>query len=229
MKINNIYTDSYDNRRSGYFSFNALAFFTILLLLYLGLLYYSNTSFLTDSVYYNSYSGSVAGSGIARIIGIKNKFIWISYILFPAILYVKLIFSSVCIKTRLVLSNTNLDWKTIFRIVLFSELAFLLSALAKVIILTFFKGVNTLNDVQLYTPFSLYGLFSSPSIVPKYLIYPLQAFNLFELLYWVLLSFGLSTCLKINFARSFLLVLTSYGIGLLFWILFLMFITISYS
>lgn len=229
MKIIKPQLKSYDYYKSEYFNFNSGIFFIVLTSIYLGLLYYSNICFLTDSVYYNSYSESTATETISKIIGIKNKFIWLSYIIFPLILLFKMAFSIFCIKTRLVFSDINLKWKYILKIVLFSELAFLFQSLAKVILLTFFKKVSILNDVQLYTPFSIYGLIKNPSLIPKYLITLFQMINLFEIFYWFLLSFGLSVFLKIKFIKSVALIFTSYCVGLLFWILFLMFIIISYA
>lgn len=228
MKINNINSENNDFYKSEFFSFSLSFFFIIILSFYLGLLYYSNSFFLTDSLFYNSYSGSITTDSITNIIGVKNKFLWVSYFIFPIILIIKLFFSSICIKTRLVLFEVNLKWQEIFNIVIFSELVFVLSALVKVIVLTF-KKINILEDIQLYTPLSLYGLVKNTSIIPQFLIIPLQTINFFEISYWFLLSFGLSVHLKMKFANSFIIVLSSYCIGLLFWSLFLMFITILYT
>ena len=85
-----------------------------------------------------------------------------------------------------------------------------------------------LNDLQAFYPLSLLNLFETQEL-DKWLIYPLQLVNLFELVYWLVLAYGVSQVIEMPMQRAFGIVAASYGSGLLVWVVFIMFLTISLS
>jgi hypothetical protein len=83
-------------------------------------------------------------------------------------------------------------------------------------------------DIQTFYPLSLLNLLEVKDI-PQWLLYPLQVINIFEVLYWLILAYGLSLVAKERLPKMLWLVAFSYGIGLFVWVVFITFITINLS
>jgi hypothetical protein len=99
-------------------------------------------------------------------------------------------------------------------------LVFALANVIKIFALLFFKKVDGLEDLNYY-PLSLINITGTDDLY-KWLVYPLQTLNLFELGYWLLLAKGLEiTCSK-DFSNMLILVLSTYVLGLLIWIMIVM-------
>jgi len=98
------------------------------------------------------------------------------------------------------------------------EIIFLLS---EIIRLLYFLVIppETFTEIRQFHPLSLSALFNTENIHQRF-HYPLQALNLFELAYWYLLALGIHTFTRRSMARSFVLVLSSYGMAFLFWLLY---------
>ncbi|WP_332369080.1 hypothetical protein [Spirosoma telluris] len=111
---------------------------------------------------------------------------------------------------------------------IFSELIFLLPILIKLLWFLFIKTDYDLNDLTLFYPLSLLNLVDAQTI-PRYWLAPLQMLNLFEIAYWFLLAYGVADATGLSFKRSFGLVMSSYGVGLVLWVVLVMFLTITYS
>jgi hypothetical protein len=187
--------------------------------------YYLQTEVLTDNVYYNSLTGHLSTDKITDLINMKNRVGLFGYLLAPVTLLIRVLFTSLCIGTGLLVTSRKLPWKYLFKIALFAEAAFAAAALLKLFLLAFFHSVDNIGDLQSFAPLSLYSLFKSDA-VPGCLIYPLQTLNLFELLYWLLLAAGLGFFLRKSFVKMLAAVLGSYGIGLLCWMACIAFMNI---
>lgn len=123
---------------------------------------------------------------------------------------------------------------TLYRIALLADFVYILAGLGKLVILIFFKEVNTLQDLQ-FQPLSLMELFDIQNVDPIF-VYSLSLINVFELAYFLVLAFLLVEVLNENdeerpakFGQSLKLVTFSYGSGLLLWVLVVMFITLTLS
>jgi hypothetical protein len=57
----------------------------------------------------------------------------------------------------------------------------------------------------------------------------LKILNAFEVVYWIVLAFFLAELSRERFNRMLGMVLGSYGTGLLMWVIFVTFITLSLS
>ena len=93
----------------------------------------------------------------------------------------------------------------------------------------FFNSDNVgLEYIQYFYPLSAINLVDYKIIAP-WSIYAIQILNLFELLYWFVLAFLLTGLLKKNFWSSFEFVLSTYGLGLFFWVVFVVFLSLNFS
>lgn len=113
---------------------------------------------------------------------------------------------------------------------LIGEVIFIVSGFYKFVNFYWIDTSYTLEDLQTYYPISLLNLKDNIS-TEKWLAYPLQVINLFELFYWFILAWGVREILdeKISYLKSFGLVAITYGIGLFFWVGIVCFIILNTS
>jgi hypothetical protein len=159
-----------------------------------------------------------------------NKLSWIGYIFIPTALIIKFSLISIVVYTGIFFCDLHdrISFKNVFGVVVASEIVFLTASLIKFLWFCFFAGNYDMNDLNFFYPLSLSNLFSQ-SEVDKIWIFPLQVLNLFQLIYILLLSFGLYAQTGIQKAQAEKIVLLSYLPGLIFWIALIMFLSIGSS
>jgi hypothetical protein len=159
-----------------------------------------------------------------------NSIAWISYAFTPVILLIKFSLVSLLIFTGMILFNIQdkVSLGSVFRIVMASELIFIIAGLLKFLWFYLFAGNYDLNDLGFFYPLSLINLFHR-SEVSKLWLYPLQTINLFHFLYIISISYGLSKVCDLGKADCDKVVLASYLPGLFIWVALIMFLTIETS
>ena len=88
--------------------------------------------------------------------------------------------------------------------------------------------LEDLNELQYIASFSLLSIINNKNIDPWF-IYPLYTINIFEILYWLFLAFILKTLLQKEYTRMIKFVFSTYGVGLLIFIIVVMFINVNFS
>jgi hypothetical protein len=143
-------------------------------------------------------------------------------------------FTSTILYIGIFFTELKAEFGKLFKIALLADFVYVLSAFAKLVILIFFKEVNTLDDLQ-FQPFSVMELLGKNSVDPLF-VYPLSLINVFELGYFLVLGWLLVSVINeaneersVNYGKSLKLVTASYGSGLLLWVVFVMFITLNLS
>ena len=115
-----------------------------------------------------------------------------------------------------------------------AEFVFLGVGVLKIVWFYFFQTSYTLEDLQYFYPLSALNIVGYKGL-DNWFIYPLQVLNLFELAYWLLLSYFIG---KLAFTEKdkgkpmdlgFKIVASSYGSALLLWVVVVMFFTLNYS
>ena len=103
---------------------------------------------------------------------------WVSYVLSPVILFIK--FSLVSLVLYIGIIFNNLQYKvslgSVFKIVIASDIVFLLAGLTKFFWFYLFAGNYDLNDLSFFYPLSLINIFKADEI-EKIWVYPLQTVN----------------------------------------------------
>ena len=203
---------------NGWFVFSGIC------LVYLFSSYYLQQHVLTEAVYYNSLA-NVDEHEVEEMIHMKEKAGILGYLLVPVTTSIKVLFASFCLYTGLLLTGNNAEFRKIFKVALFAEVAFVFATLIRLLLLAFFTNLHTFEEISSFAPLSLYSLFGN---APNYLVYPLQTINLFEIGYIFLLAAGLQYFLKHPFKKMLLLVVCSYGLGLLAWMVFVGFLNVNF-
>jgi len=194
-------------------AFNALLTFSI------------NYLFLSEALFYLSFGEQLAVDRIAKMIEMSQKWEWLGYIFIPIIVLIRVSFTAICLYIGCFLANSQIRFRELFKVALLADFVFVLAGIAKLVILIFFKDVNKLEDLQ-FQPLSFLELFPK-NTVDKLFIYPFSLLSVFELLYWLVLAWLLSGLLEKPFDNAMRRVASSYGTGLLLWVLFVMFLTVN--
>jgi len=188
--------------------------------------------FIEDYLYYQTFGEQITSDQIAKMLQISKKYYWLGYVFVPFIILIRVFFTSIFLYIGIFFTNLKIEFSKLFKVALFADFIFVLSGLAKLIILIFFKEVSTLEDLQ-FTPLSVMEFLDYSKVDPLF-IYPLSLINVFELLYFLVLAWLLVGVIKevneersVNFGKSLKLVTASYGSGLLLWVVFVMFISLN--
>lgn len=186
-----------------------------------------NYLFVSETIFYQSLGEKLAIDRIATIIEQSQKWQWLGYVFIPIVVLIRVSYSTICLYTGLFLADLKVRFRELFKIALLADFVFVLAGLVKLVTLIFFKEVNTLDDLQ-FQPLSLMQLFAKDS-VDALLVYPLSLISVFELLYWLALAWLLTGIVEQPMSSSLKTVASSYGTGLLLWVLFVMFLTVNLS
>ena len=207
---------------------NTYSLLLVLLIILNIMAFVSNHLLVSDTLYFNNFAEQLTYEQIENIILRNKEWGWSGYILLPLLILVKITLVASCISIGIIFLTINLPFRQIFRLVLEAEFIFLLPMLLKILWFLFIQTNYNLQDLQYFYPLSALHFFDYNTLQP-WLLYPIQLLNVFEVLYWIVLSRGISKIIQRDLDKSFEVVLASYGTGLLFWVAVVMFITVSFS
>ncbi|WP_428655089.1 hypothetical protein [Runella sp.] len=188
----------------------------------------SNYILISDTLYFNTFAEQLTYEQIEAVITQTKEWQWVGYALIPLIVLIKLTLITACLSLGVYFFTNHFSFKAAFRVALEAEFVFLIPVFLKIVWFAVFQTDYTLQDLQSFYPLSALNFFDSTQVQP-WLIYPLQLFNVFEIIYWVLLAKGISQLIEHDMGKSMEVVMASYGTGLLLWVAVVMFITVSYS
>ena len=146
----------------------------------------------------------------------------------------KVILISTIVFTGTLLFEKKISMRNIFFIVIKLEYIFLIPILFEIIYFKFINTTANLEEIQYFYPLSALNIVGYQGL-ESWFVYPLQVLNLFELAYWLLLSYFVG---KLAFTEKdkgkpmdlgFKIVASSYGSALLLWVVVVMFFTLNYS
>ncbi len=113
----------------------------------------------------------------------------------------------------------KVSFGSLWRLVLFAEIFFLLAEILKMVYYIQPQEGVSFQEIRDFYPLSLFGLLANDSLEAKY-HYPLRALNLFELLYIIFLALGFHSISGRKITASFIVILSSYVLFFLLWLLF---------
>ena len=200
-------------------------FFLLLIGLFVLLTFSINYLFLSEGIFYQSFGEQLAVDRIDKLFKMSQKWEWLGYIFIPIIVLIRVSFTAICLYIGCFLTNSQIRFRELFKVALLADFVFVLAGIAKLVILIFFRDVGKLEDLQ-FQPLSFLELFPRNS-VDKLFVYPFSLLSIFELLYWLALAWLLSGLLEKPFDNALVRVASSYGTGLLLWVLFVMFLTVN--
>lgn len=113
----------------------------------------------------------------------------------------------------------KVSYSQCWSVALVAEFVFAMPELLKIIWFLFIDTDPTYYAVQMFYPLSLLNLVDIEVLDKRY-IYPLKALNVFELLYWIILVYGVHYHARKKIMISGLIVASSYILLFLLWLVF---------
>jgi hypothetical protein len=206
---------------------NAWVVFALLCFGYAATSYIQDTMILTKDVYHNTLGERLTIERIDEMLSQQEKWRFVTYLLFPLLVATQVFLVTLCLNCGTILMNYKISFSTLFKLVLRVSIVFLINKLLFTFILLFSK-VQVADDLMILNKFALSG-FADKDSVPKWLMYALSIVNIFDVAFWLLLSFGMSRLLQKSFKSSLTFVTATYGLGLLIWVIFIIFLQLNFS
>ncbi|MFY7999672.1 MAG: hypothetical protein ACOVSW_13820 [Candidatus Kapaibacteriota bacterium] len=204
------------------------------LLLALGLFYIALAAIsyffiLTDSVYVRGLAEKMTAERIEEFIEMRSEYWWGTLIAPPVVMLMRVVYTALCIAVGIIILGQNLSYSRIVKIALFAESIFLLEVVVKVLCGLFILNVRVPDDYANFAPLSALQFFDVSSL-KLWMKHPLRTVNLFELAYMLVLAYFLTPLLKKRtYLQTLGLVVSSYGLGLLLWVVALAFLLLQVS
>lgn len=185
-----------------------------------------NDVLLTEDLVFQYFGDQLSYERASTFIEKNKKWQWVAYVLIPLFYLLKFFLIAGSLSVGILIENYKIPFKKIIRFVILCEFIFIVIPIIKIFWFGIFFIDYSLLDLQYFSPLSLLSFIDRDSIEPWF-AYPLQLINLFEVAYWLLLAYGLYKITGERYARMFELVASSYGIGLLLWTIFIVFLTVN--
>lgn len=198
-----------------------LLLFSIIILLYFLLSFVDQIYIRTDSKIIDFLAKDYPSEVVQNYMEGQKKWWWLGYAITPILIGLKVLLVAFClnfIKLFNLPGLENIQYKDFIGLSLIAEFVFVIAGFYKFVNFYWFETNYSLLDLQTYYPLSLLN-FKEIISTEKWLAYPLQLSNVFELLYWGILAYGICeyTDKKISFSKSLGTVAVTYGVGLIFW------------
>ena len=196
------------------------------------LIYLDKTYITTDSKIFDFLAKDYPSSVVQNYMDSQKKWWWVSYVTTPVLIGIKVLLVAFCLNFVKIISEKleDVKFRDILTVVLIAEFVFIIAGFYKFFNFYLIDTDYTLETLQTYYPLSLINYKEAIS-TEKWLAYPLQLLNVFELMYWGILAWGIWELAdkKISYQRSLGYVALTYGIGLLFWVGVVCFLILSIS
>ncbi|MDD2279501.1 MAG: hypothetical protein PHD06_09925 [Bacteroidales bacterium] len=212
-----------------YFKANNWVVLIVLIAIYAIALTIEFSYVFTDDFYISSLESKRSLDSIDNFIIKERGSQWVNYPITIIIVLIPTLLVAFCLNIGAVFNNFKVSFSNLFGIALKTQLVFALNYLIVVIL----KSVGiidfTYSSVNNNYSFQSLLAFFDTSSLPYWLLYPLQCINIAEGVHMLFLALGISFLRNKKFGNSLLFVLLWYGMGLLFWIVFSVFLqTILY-
>lgn len=181
---------------------------------------------ISDNLFYDFFGGNVNDDRISELIIESGKWKLVTYLVLPVFLMIKLFLVTICFSIGTLVLGIDNSFRKLFQLTVMMEYIFLIPPVIKLFWFSLYQTDYALEDLQYFSPLSVFSLFNSKEVEP-WLAHPLQLLNVFELLYWFALAYHLREITCKSFTGSLGFVASTYGIGLLIWVVFVMFLVVS--
>lgn len=209
-----------------------LLLYILIIFLYSLLTFLDKTYITTSSKIFDFLAKDYPSSAVQNYMESQKKWWWVSYAITPVFVGIKVLLVAFCLNFVKIISEKleDVKFRDILTVVLIVEFVFVIAGFYKFFNFYLIDTDYTLETLQTYYPLSLINYKETIS-TEKWLAYPLQLVNVFELMYWGFLAWGLWELAdkKISYIKSLGYVALTYGIGLLFWVGVVCFLILSVS
>lgn len=208
--------------------FYSLQLIIILIVSNFILTYFSKKTLSLNELFLNTLNEQFSLDQVKKISSFKNKWEIFEYILPAFVLILKTALVTLILEVGCFFFEKKIKYKELFNIVVKAEFVFLLVIIFKTVWFYFLQPNYTLEDLKYFYPLSALNIIGYEGLQPWF-IYPFQVLNLFELAYWIILAYLIGKEINSTKEKGLLIVASSYGVGLLIWVVGVMFLTLNIS
>lgn len=202
--------------------------YLLLVFIFLFFSYIFSNALQTDEFIRSSLSGQYSNEIISNYLESRKNWAWLSYVFVPLLILLRT--SIIAFLMQMAVFFIDPEDETSFAkfwsVTLSAEWITVLLIGFRFFYFTVIDTQYTLEELQTYTPGTLADIYDTSSL-ENWSAYPLGLLSIWELLYWLVLVFGIHEILKTDFFKSWAVVLASYGLGLLIWVGFVMYLLIT--
>jgi len=174
-----------------------------------------NDHILTRELYHNLLSDRLESSRIDEYFDFLHKVSRWGYLAQPVILWIQISFIVLLIQMPLLLFFIDIPYRRLFRIVTWCALAMIAAAFSRIIWLSLLQASEITQETLNMVPLSINSFLDSAEYhITTYAV--LGKFNIFELLWCIMLYKGLSATEKLKKDNAALLVFILWTVLLLF-------------
>lgn len=201
----------------GLSSFNGWILFLFVVAVYVGISFIANTFLITEELYYQTYGEQMAADRIRDILAVQDQYMWVSYSIIPVMIGLKITFTTLCLSVGAVLMEYGkMTFSKLFKVAMVCEGVFILRAIWQYVYVFNFTNVETLEDLS--QGVASVAVFFPKDAIPQWATYALQTMNLFEIFYVAAIASLCAYAFRRDTSSMFAFSATSYGIGLILWI-----------
>jgi hypothetical protein len=177
---------------------------------------------MTKNVYNIMLSDKMESNRIDDYYEMIKRFSIYTYLAIPLILWLKITFIALLLQTPLMLKGIEVTFKETFRVSVFANLSLILMSAIRYFILFFTPRINYTNDLLTAIPGAVTNYISKESYSPVAYSF-LSNFNIYEILWILIVFYGIAKLNKISRQDSFILAfsiwlgLTIFQISLVFY------------
>lgn len=179
----------------------------------------------TDELLVSSLSEKLAENQVEEIVTTKQKWKWVEIAVVPLELLIKISLISGVLYLGTFLFDKKIAYKRLFTIVTKAEFVFVVAALFKLLWFVF-QNDYSLEDIQNFYPLSILSVMGYEDVA-SWFKYLFKTLNLFEVAYLIVLTYLIQKEIRDTTDKAFKIVVSSYGSGLVIWIVSLMFLSLS--
>jgi hypothetical protein len=212
---------------SNLYNFKIQIIFILFLIINLSILWINKNIIFDTEFYYRSLQSEISLDNIDNIILFNKKIDFFGYFILPFLLFFKWFFINFILFITLQIFEIKISFIYCFKIVLLAEIITIISSIVKTLYFYIYPPSN-FEVLQYFNPLGITS-FLKNDIIPKYLLYPIQQLTLFEVGYWLLLAYGIKSLGNVDFKKALKITSLSYGVGLLIWCIFIVFLQLQFS
>jgi hypothetical protein len=206
---------------------NRVIYFIVIVILVVICGQYINSFILTKEIVYNTYAEKMTLDQVEVFFASTKKWQGTLYLFVPLGIILKITYNSFFLTVGSLFKNRFGSFESNFNVCLKAEIIFALMQLTRILFLTFSRSINTLKDINI-VPFSLQSVFYHLNN-PKWIIYPMQLCNVFEVAYICFVARLISVEQNMKFTDCLFFVLSTYIPAISFWVIIVIYFTLLFS
>lgn len=208
--------------------YNNLIYFIVINFFLFGFSFILTNTLQTNEFIRSSLSGQYSNEIISKYLENREKWSWLGYAFVPLLVLLRTTLIAFLMQMAVFFINTEdeTSFGKFWSVTLLAEWVTVMLIGFRFFYFTVINTNYTFEKLQSYMPGALSNVYDV-SDLDDWLAYPFNLINVWELLYWIILIFGIQEIMKTNFLKSFGIVLASYGVGLLIWVGFVMYMLLT--